>query len=39
MPTATLADKIVNPDGDSFIEIPGASQDAAPEWAGAFQAW
>jgi hypothetical protein len=35
MPTATLADKIVNPDGDSFIEIPGASQDAAPEWAGA----
>lgn len=35
MPTATLADKIVNPDGDSFIEIPVASQNAAPQWSAA----
>jgi len=35
IPTATLADKIVNPDGDSFIEIPGTSQNTAPEWAAA----
>jgi hypothetical protein len=35
LPTATLADKIVNADGDSFIETPDTSQNTAPEWAAA----
>lgn len=35
MPTATLADKIVNADGDSFIETPDTSQNTAPELATA----
>ncbi len=35
MPTVTLADKIANPDGDSFIETLGTSQNTAQEWVAA----
>lgn len=29
LPTPSMADKIVNPDGDSFIEIPSQSKTAS----------
>jgi hypothetical protein len=35
MPTATLADKVVNSDGDSFFEVPATSPDTTPDMAGA----
>lgn len=35
MPTATLAGKIIDRQGDSVIETAGASQNAAPDWAAA----